>query len=648
MKKYRYFIGDFETTVYEGQTTTEVWASGLVEMYTENGLIFHNITDTFDYLFKLRTNIILYYHNLKFDGNFILDYLLTKLKYEQALVQTENGLDWQKDKYMSSKTFKYSISDRGQWYFILIKRGHYFIEIRDSLKLLPFSVAKIGKDFHTKHKKLQMEYKGFRYAGCEIKESEKKYLLSDLYVVKEALEKMFDEGHDRLTIGTCCLSEYKNICNTSRKSQFTYNELHPDLTNKVIDGVNIYEYVRKSYRGGWCYLKKGCENKIYKGGLTADVNSLYPSVMHSMSGNRYPIGTGYYSKGAIPEIAKQKDKYYFVRIKTRFYLKPNYLPFIQIKNSFLYKGTEMLESSDVKIDGKYYTHYTDMNGNKCDTRVELVFTMTDYELFLEHYNVVDFEILDCVWFYSAIGIFDEYIDKYKQIKVASKGAVREIAKLFLNNLYGKLASSTDSSFKVAYIKDDGSIGFTSVSQHNKKAGYIPCGSAITSYARNFTIRTAQKNYRNFIYADTDSIHCNCTKDKLVGVPIHETEFCHWKLESFWDKAVFARQKTYIEHITHSDEKEITPYYNIKCAGMPDRCKNYVNALLLYNDGQKTQLQSYLETTDKNVLKFFIDSDGNIKKFGLSDFKVGMEVYGKLLPKRIKGGIILKETTYKMR
>ncbi len=92
------------------------------------------------------------------------------------------------------------------------------------------------------------------------------------------------------------------------------------------------------------------------------------------------------------------------------------LPFIQIKNNLLYKSTEMLETSDV-YDNKtkqYYTHYKDINGNMTDTRVELTLTMTDYELIKEHYELVDFEILDGCWFYSQIGIFDEYIDKYKK------------------------------------------------------------------------------------------------------------------------------------------------------------------------------------------------------------------------------------------
>ena len=121
-------------------------------------------------------------------------------------------------------------------------------------------------------------------------------------------------------------------------------------------------------------------------------------------------------------------------------------------------------------------------------------------------------------------MFDPYIDKYAAIKMSSKGAKRESAKLFLNNLYGKLASSTDSSFKVAYVKEDGSLGFYTVAEHEKAPGYIPCGSAITSYARNFTIRAAQANYDHFIYSDTDSIHCNMNPLDVKGVKLDSSKF----------------------------------------------------------------------------------------------------------------------------
>lgn len=666
-RKYRYFCCDFETTVYENQDFTEVWASAIVELYTEDVKIFHSLRETFDHLISLKSNLILYYHNLKFDGSFWLAFLLQELNYKQAywsLSEKEYDIEWRDEKDMENNSFKYSISDRGQWYSIIIKTHGIFIEIRDSLKLLPFSVETIGKSFGTKHQKLDMNYKGFRYAGCEITEKEKEYIANDVLVPKEALEIMFSEGHDKLTIGSCCLSEYKSICKKSLNPIMReYDELFPNvaditLTSTPFKESNVDEWIRKSYRGGWCYVVKGKEGKIYTNGITADVNSLYPSVMHSVSGNRYPVGyPTFWSGDYIPEEATKENRYFFVRIKTRFYIKKDKLPFIQIKSSFLYKGTECLETSDVydSKTGNYLTHWTDFDGMLHDTRVEMTLTMTDYKLLKDHYNLVDFEILGGCWFYSQIGIFDEYIDKYRKIKQESKGAKRTLAKLFLNNLYGKMASNTDSSFKVAFEKEDGSLGFMPVTEKDKKPGYIPVGSAITSYARDFTIRTAQANYHGvdnpgFIYADTDSIHCDLSADELVDVPVSETEFCKWKLEASWDLAIFTRQKTYIEHVVGENLEPVEPWYNIKCAGMPDRCKKLFELSL----NGTADIKGYVEAKTGDFKQWNIEQSEFLFYNELpilrtlKDFTYGLTVPGKLLPKRIKGGIVLVDTTYQMR
>lgn len=648
VKKFRYFMCDFETTVYKGQVNTEVWASASVELFTEDVKIFHCIEEQFDYFKSLDTNICAYYHNLKFDGAFWLSYLLVDLGFKQAytpLNEQETEVEWLKEKEMPNNSFKYSISDKGQWYTIIIKVNNHFIEIRDSLKLLPFSVKRIGQSFGTKHKKLDMEYNGFRYAGCNITEKEKEYIANDVLVVKEALEIMFTEGHNKLTIGSCCLEEYKRIMGKE-----DYETLFPSLTDYLLD-TSKHKYttadtwIRKSYKGGWCYLVKGKENQIKTNGTTADVNSLYPSMMSSESGNAYPVGKPTFWVGNfIPNEALKNNRYYFVRIKTRFYLKPNYLPFIQIKGNYLYKGTEALESSDVydKKTDKYYDHYYDKAGYLHDTRVELTLTMTDFILMKEHYELVDFEIIDGCYFFTATGIFDEYMEKYKKIKLESKGALRELAKLFLNNLYGKMASSEDSSFKVAIVKENKALGFISVPANDKQAGFIAVGSAITSYARNFTIRAAQKNYhgknnRGFIYADTDSIHCDLKPEEIVGIKVHDRNFCCWKLEACWDEAIFTRQKTYIEHVTHEDLEPIdSPYYNVKCAGMPQKCKDlFISSMLGYVPKEDDK---YTE----DEIKFLKT------KRTLEDFKIGLKIPGKLIPKRIRGGVLLVDTTYEMR
>lgn len=649
--QYKYLVGDFETTVYDGQTHTEVWASAVVEMYSEDVIIHHSIGETWEYLTSLNDNIMIYYHNLKFDGEFWLYYFLnhTNLKHAAKSVENEMITEWYNQKEMPENTFRYTISDMGQWYEIVVKTNGKYIVFRDSLKLLPFSVKTIGESFGTKHKKLEMEYKGYRYAGCNITDEEKKYIANDVLVVKEALEFMFNQGYNKMTIGACCLSEFKKCFEFGD----IYDNLFPDLSlikldEKKYGSADVDSYIRKSYQGGWCYVAKGKENKVYTEGVTADVNSLYPSMMHSKSGNCYPLGLPKFWKGNYIPTDTWKDflapVYFFVRFKCRFYLKKDMLPFVHVRGTSRYVSTENLITSDVKDKktGLYNRYYKDYDGTIKDSVVTLTMTCTDWQLFNEHYFIEDLEILDGCWFTTVSGIFNLYIDNFMKIKKESKGAKRAWAKLALNNLYGKFASSNVSSFRVANKDDNGNIRYYTVQAHDKKIGYIPVGSAITSYARNFTIRTAQSNYygkdkRGFIYADTDSIHCDLRADELKNLEVDSKELCCWKLESYWDKGIFVRQKTYIEHITHEDGEKIdSPYYNVKCAGMPKRCKELF-------------IKSFEGITDEEKEKYSAEEIEFLKtKRDITSFKQGLIVPSKLLPKRIEGGIVLVETTYELR
>ena len=640
---YKYLVGDFETTVFKGQTYTEVWASAIVEMGSDDVNIFHSIGETWEYLKALNQNLIIYYHNLKFDGSFWLNFFLKDAGLKQAVIKDEKTetAEFIDRKDMKNNTFIYSISSMGQWYSITVKLKGKYIEIRDSLKLLPFSVKRIGTSFATKHKKLDMEYEGLRYAGCPITEEEQAYIANDVLVVKEALEIMFEEGHKNLTIGSCCLSEYKRI-----KGKHQYEEQFPNIYEIDIDetygAANAGEYVKKSYRGGWCYVVEEKKEKLLTNGTTADVNSLYPSMMSSESGNRYPVGKPMFWKGDyIPDIIEKENYYYFIRVRIRFELKPGYLPFIQIKGNPLYKGTECLKTSDI-LDPETggYIRYIETENGLEEHKVTLTLTMTDFALIKEHYNLTGLEILDGCYFASEIGIFDEYIEKYKKIKLESKGAKRELAKLFLNNLYGKLATSPNSSFKYCFLNPDDALSFVTIDEHNKTPVYIPAGSAVTSYARNFTIRAAQANFYGidkpgFTYADTDSIHCDLPADKITGIKVHDKNFCCWKLESGWDYGWFVRQKTYIEHIVSEDGEKIDkPFYNVKCAGMPRRSKDlFIKSMT--GEGELGELTP----EESEFIKV---------KRGLTDFKIGLRVPGKLLPRQIKGGVVLTPTSYEMR
>lgn len=625
-------IGDFETTTYPGQDHTEVWASAWVNiedrMETESVHVNNAIDKFFSELFSLHDDVVCYFHNLKFDGMFIFYYLWYNPIFKEASFTDKDGFH-----LMNRKQFKdapdgsyiYTVSDRGVWYSISVKFGGHTIVFLDSLKILPFSVKEIGKAFKTQHQKTSIEYEGYREQYGEITPEEREYIANDVLVVAEALIIMFSQGHDKTTIGANCLAEFKNTGDMAT-DRHLYRTIFPDLYKVFCpfpEFKDTDDYVRKSYHGGWCYLKRGLENKPFHEEITiCDVNSLYPSVMSGESGNAYPYGHPSWFKGSIPEKVYEtfnngrRKYYFFVRVRTRFYLKPGKLPTIQIKGSPFYNAREWLESSDYVYRGVAHRQYVDEEGNIKDVIPTLTLTQTDWQLLNEHYDLEDTEILDGCYFRCKVGFFDEYINKWREVKENSKGAMRTLAKLFLNNLYGKLASSDESGYKRLYI-EDGKCMSEDIEAHDKQSGFIPAGSAVTSYAREFTIRAAQKNYEHFIYADTDSIHCNCSADEIVGAPEHPTKFLHWKYEGTADSAVYVRAKRYIEHIVGENRQPVEPYYNIKCAGMGKQAKQIVENKL---------------------------NNGTMR---LDEFRSGLVVPGNLKAMNIDGGIILREQEFRL-
>lgn len=575
------FVADFETTSYEGQEDTKVWLWGITEVgnLDKNKVVVgEKISDFFKYIFEKdkRDNLYIYFHNLKFDGSFLLNYLLSS-GYKMAV----NNNVMKNKKQLEEKEIIAIITVKGQWYSITIRDGKRIIEFRDSLKLLPFSVNVIGKTFDTKYKKI-MDFDYTRKGDEKVEEKDIDYIQNDVLVMSEALEHVFSEGNTKLTIGSNALSEFRKVVGEDK-----YDYYFPTL-NKELDKA-----VRKSYKGGWTYCNPSFQSKTLYNGCTFDVNSLYPYVMSSDSGCRYPYG--------LPKIMntfpQDKNCYFFIKLKCHLDLKEGYLPFLQIRN-------------DVRYNKKEHVIRTLRDSNLLDDRVTLTLTMTDYKLLKEHYKFSKEKIIKFYVFKSKIGLFDEYIKKYKKIKENNKGAKRQLAKLYLNSLYGKISSGDDSSFKVPYLKE-GVLKYRDVKENNKDSVYIPCGSAITSYARNLTIRAAQKNYKNFCYADTDSIHCCCPPHEVKGIEIHPSKFGAWDLEGEWNRAIFLRAKSYIEEVNNGD-------ILVTCAGLPSRAK--VNII----------------------------SDLKNGKMELTDFKVGLEVEGKLAGKQIKGGMVLKEFDFILR
>lgn len=642
----RYFAADTETTVFDGQEATEIWACGCCELNTENCIIWNNFPDMFNYWRTIGSDLIVYFHNAAFDCEFIIYYLLHDLQYKLAVdYETEKQTIFLRNKDMKNNTFKTSISGQGEFYTLTIKTNNHIIECRDSFKLIPMSVKKMHNAFSTKHKKLDMEYTGERHAFSTITDEEEAYLKNDIYVLKEALEYMFNEGHTQLTIGSCCLQEYKKITGKEDfETLFPRLDLMP-LDREIYGASNVDEYCRRGYRGAWCYVKEDRRGILQKNGKTCDCNSLYPSVMQGASGNYYPYGKPEFWVGDyIPDICDRKDIYFYMTLETRFYIKENHLPFIQKKNSFAYRANACLSTSDIYDykTGNYYEYYIDETGRERPATITMTITKTDWLLMREHYSLVDCKILHGCYFYALCGIFDDYITTYAKLKVEAKEAgnngLATISKLFLNNLYGKMASGLIPDIKIPYLDDDDSIGYHTRIGEDKKPVYIAAGAAVTSYARSVTIRAAQTNYSTFCYADTDSLHC--TSDHFNGVEIHPSKIGAWKVETAWSEGFFLRQKAYIERVIEEDGKAVEPFYNIKGGGLPERSKELLHHALLRGDARKNFQYQYNHS--ERGLAF------GERYLKITDYKPGLIIPDKLARNHIPGGIVLTDSDFTVR
>ena len=108
MARCRKFTADFETTT--DVDDCRVWAYALCEIGNVDNFIYgNNIEDFIKFCSDKYKNYQLYFHNLKFDGEYIFNYLLN------------NGFSYVKDKKeRKDKTFTCLISDMGQFYSIEI------------------------------------------------------------------------------------------------------------------------------------------------------------------------------------------------------------------------------------------------------------------------------------------------------------------------------------------------------------------------------------------------------------------------------------------------------------------------------------------------------------------------------------------------
>jgi len=499
-RKRLIYVADTESTT--DPNDCRVWAWGIVNVETPEYDKVEIGTDIESFIKRIEgEHCVIYFHNLKWDGHFILDYLF-KQGYRHVLTETLNH----------PRTMKSLVSIMGKFYSISVKWDNgTIVEFRDSLKKLPMTVKRIAKSFGMEESKGEIEYEAHREVGHIITPEEEDYLRRDVVIVAKAMSEVLAEGMKKLTIGSDSLSEYKRIIGPE-----SFTKLFPVLP------PNIDKEIRRAYRGGFTYADDRFSGRIVGSGLVLDVNSLYPSVMQ----NRIlPYGTPEFVDGR-PKLDKNHPLSIF-SVTLTAKIKENHIPCLQIKGTNQFVATEYLR--------------------EIIEPTTIMVTNVDFDLLNDHYDLDIYEYGGGWLFRGTTGLFDAYIDKWGKIKQESTGGKREIAKLHLNSLYGKFASNPNVTGKVPYLEDD-KVKFKMGPNNTKDPVYTAVGVFITSWARDLTIRAAQENYDCFAYADTDSLHL-LTNEIPNTIEVHPTKLGAWKHEYNFQEAIYIRPKAYVEKLT---------------------------------------------------------------------------------------------------
>ena len=510
-----WYVADFETTdyiTYEKEGNTRVWLYSICdsnENIVENGTSIEQFMKTIS---KMKKPLI-YFHNLKFDGSFILNWLL------------ENGFEWKEKLILrDNRGFSTLIGEEGQYYQIKINFAHdKQVIIQDSLKIIPLKVKEIAKAFN-----MEIEKEVINYNEYVVNEKTLHYVNNDTKIVCRALRFFKDNGYDKMTIGSNSYNLFKN-------ENPLFNELFPNL-----DREWLIEW-REAYRGGRSQVNPLYQNKIVSNVKRYDINSMYPYVMATA-----PIPYGK------PIRLKERGRFKFelYKIDVCFKLKKGHLPTLLKKGCMYGMGND--------------TYYINSD---CIERIYI--SNIDLELLYRHYNIEYIEFLEIWGFKTSTYIFRDFVNKMYALKSSSEGGMKMLYKLLINNLYGKFGSKCKSRNKIPILNDNDSLSYTMSEEQDLKIYYLPVAIQVCSYAHKLIDDAIMKTgYNNFVYCDTDSVH---TLGDLPSEWVDNKILGKFKLEAIEDKAKYIRQKCYV----HREEEKGQTKYTITCAGMTEGLKEYM-------------------------------------------------------------------------
>lgn len=543
MREYRLAWGaDFETTVeiqYLAEGRVYVWAWAVQCVQDPDTKARGETIESFFEFFKNKKADI-YFHNLKFDGMFILDYLL-RSGYP-AMEFTFK--DKPKEPHVETM-----IDGHGAVYRIDLYDGKTHLAFYDSMKKYRMPLESVASIFRIPGKTpLKL---GYRFIGREVTDEEWERVENDVGILCEAMRFQKEQGLNRITVASDAKDAYVEM--TGKE---VIARRHPRLS------YELDEALRPAYKGGYVYLNEPYRGKVIHDVWVFDENSKYPAIMKGVHGELLPRGM---PRWVDQDYVLEENEVDIWDVTLDLHLKKNKLPWIHYNNHPGHLNVEyIIEEEDP---------------------MRMMFATPDWELLHECYecDVIGFNGRWVFW--AEKGQFDSYVNYWMGVKerasLEGNGGRRQQAKDMMNNLSGRFALNPNRESKVPYFdKEADMVKFQTVKKI-VAPWYVPTSIFITSYGRNRIVHDAMRFGDDFVYADTDSLHIlNYEKHKhWFEKECHPTHLGYYGLEDKWEDAKYIRAKAYMHQ--HPIPPEATPEQirklrEVKCGGLPDKAKEHVN------------------------------------------------------------------------
>ena len=552
-------------------------------------------------------DIVVYYHNLKYDLSF--------LKPVIAIFQDADC------EVRATIRRRAPISIR-----ITMDKTHS-VTFRDSMKKLPSDLRQVGRIIGLP--KLESPRGSFEPGWSKDLDlsddsDDWTYIDRDADIVAVAMLQLHKSGRTASTASGDAWQWAKRMIGVNPKTgKYNPHDKKWDNLFPHLD-VELDRFLRHGYAGGL--------NISFHTGYSAatpdrpitheDVHNMYGSVL---MWDPLPIG-----------IPTESDKWpcddflYVAHVSIKLTLKDGMIPWFQFK-----------EGIDNAIEG--WPHGTIV---ECTYHWhEMILTSVDL-ITLSHFYDIEFcpDFCPHFWiFKQREGIFKEYLEYWTAVKESSEKGTLEYtsAKLMINSLYGRfaLAPETEEN-KLEYCEDLGDWDWISEDTLNEESdAYLPYAMFITAYARARLLENVLAvGCENVIHCDTDSvIHFGPPSEDVE----HGEHLGTWGIESEPVAIYEGGFKRYIEVLRYPIEspKDIS----MACAGVPQK----------FDPTGKVPVGMWVELLDEpsricetgrtlGQADYRIESDWLRRIYIENGYDPDHVNTCKLIPETVPGGTILRE------